>query len=81
MKGELENAKTEVQGIHYSRYIASWHNCGGSYYGSRFEEWLKANHCTDEEIRNIVIMAITGKMELERGRDEFVGAAEYIEHE
>ena len=62
---DLENAKTEVQDVHYSRYIASWQNEGGHYYGEQFEKWLKANGCTDDEINRIKLMATIGKLELE----------------
>lgn len=61
----FENKKTEVQGVHYSRYIASWQNSGGDYYGEQFEKWLKENECTDKEIDDIREMARCGKMELE----------------
>lgn len=79
MAKDFENAKTKVQEVYYSRYIASWWHCGGTYFGNQFEKWLKANGCTDEEISDIVVMATTGKMELEYGRDGFVGAMDYIE--
>lgn len=62
---ELENKKTEGQGIHYSRYIASWRNVGGKYFGLQFENWLKANGCTEKEINDITWMATCGKMEIE----------------
>lgn len=76
---DFENAKTEVQEVHYSRYIASWMLCGGDYFGEQFEKWLKANDCTEEEISHIVVMATTGKMELQEGQYGFVGARKYIE--
>ena len=69
----FENKKTEVQGIHYSRYIASWRNCGGaSRYGEQFEKWLEENGCTAKEIRDICEMAICGKMELEMTAGKYV---------
>ena len=59
----FENKKTAVQEVHYSRYIASWNNCGGGhYYGKQFAKWLNANGCTDSEIENILEMATCGKM-------------------
>lgn len=79
MKKDFENAKTEVQGVHYSRYIASWLICGGDYFGEQFKKWLEANGCTKEEICDITIMATTGKMELQYGRNGFVGADQYIQ--
>lgn len=68
----FENKKTEVQGIHYSRYIASWRNVGGDYYGEQFAKWLKANGCTDKEIDDIREMASCGKMELELTAKSYV---------
>lgn len=61
----LENKKTKVQEVHYSRYIASWHNEGGHFFGDQFIKWLKENECTDEEVNDICEMARCGKMELE----------------
>ena len=79
MKKDFENAKTEVQGVHYSRYIASWLIRGGDYFGEQFKKWLEANGCTKEEICDITIMATTGKMELQHGGYGFVGADRYIQ--
>ena len=79
MAKEFENAKTKVQGVYYSRYIASWWQCGGMYFGVQFEKWLKANGCTDEEINDIILMAICGKMELQYGGNGFAGANNYVE--
>ena len=62
----FENKKTVAQEVHYSRYIASWNNCGGDhYYGEQFAKWLRANGCTEREIDDIREMATCGKMELE----------------
>ena len=64
----FENKKTKEQEIHYSRYIISWIN-GGGYekydFSEEFEDWLKRNNCTEDEIRDIREMAMCGKMELE----------------
>lgn len=68
----FENKKTEVQKVHYSRYIASWNKCGGHYYGEQFIKWLKFNECTDQEIDDICEMARCGKMELEMTAKSFV---------
>lgn len=59
----FENKMTKA-GIHYSRYIASWKNAGGSY-TYLFEEWLKHLGCTDEEISDMKEMYNCGKLELE----------------
>ena len=64
---KFENEKTH-NGIHYSRYIASWRNAGGRVYGrgSIFEDWLKqTQELTDDEIHDIIEMATCGKLELE----------------
>ena len=72
MAKDFENAKTKVQEVHYSRYIASWRNEGGNYFGQQFENWLKANDCTEEEIHDIVFMATIGKMELEKSAVSYI---------
>ena len=79
MAKHFENAKTEVQGVHYSRYIASWLICGGDYFGEQFRNWLRANCCTEAEISDIYEMATCGKMELQYGSQTFAGAKKYIE--
>ena len=69
----FENKKTQNQGIHYSRYIASWNNVGGGhYYGDQFVAWLRANMVTDNEIAEIQEMATCGKMEFQVSAIEFV---------
>ena len=67
----LTNKKTEA-GIYYSRYIASWINAGGDYFGGIFEDWLKSEGCNEKEIREIVEMAICGKLELEKSAKFFI---------
>ena len=70
----FENKKTH-NGIHYSRYIVSWHNSGGLYYGSSFVEWLRTTQeLTDEEIHDIVEMATCGKLELETSAKMFLSS-------
>ncbi len=68
----FENKKTEVQGVHYSRYIVSWNNVGGDYYGEQFKRWLRMNCCTEKEIDDICEMATCGKMELEMSAKTYV---------
>lgn len=72
-----ENKVTQVQGVHYSRYIASWTHIAlkqmrykhasrfMTFHSEEFKEWLKANCCTDDEINDICNMAECGKLELE----------------
>ena len=69
----LENKKAKNTGIHYSRYIASWERVGGfRVYDERFEEWLRLEGLTDDEIQDVREMATMGKMELEKSADEFI---------
>lgn len=68
------NKKTS-EGVHYSRYIASWVNAGGyDKYG--FEEefilWLQGLHLTSDEINDIRFMATNGRLELERSVSDFL---------
>lgn len=64
----FENKTTKVQGIHYSRYIASWLNSGGSIHDARtdvFREWLESNELNQDEISRVMEMMTCGKLELE----------------
>ena len=73
VRSDFENSKTKIQGVHYSRYIASWNNAGGAdYYGEQFKNWLKANDCTEDEINDICFIAENGKMELELTAKKFI---------
>lgn len=66
----LENKKVKATGIHYSRYIASWRNCGDKY---GFEEWLETMpEITEDERRDIKEMYMCGKLELECNIREFL---------
>ena len=66
----LENKKVKATGIHYSRYIASWINCG-NHYG--FEDWLESmKEITADERRDICEIWMTGKLELENDIREFL---------
>ena len=66
----LENKKHN--GIHYSRYIASWRNMGGQYFDKEFIEWLISEGFTDDEARDVREMAMCGKMELETNAKMFI---------
>lgn len=72
MTTTLENKRTEVQGILYSRYISSWRNKGGDYFGKQFEKWLESNYCTKDEIAEMKFMATCGKIELEISAEDYV---------
>ena len=65
----------EVNGILYSRYIASWRNCGGQItYGhkSAWYRWLESMDIPEEIIWDITNMALCGKMELEDSAKKFL---------
>lgn len=73
----FENKKTK-NGIHYSRYIASWINACKElkvsiYFDDKFLRWLEFSERLDEEeINNIRNMAKNGKMELEDSAKSFL---------
>ncbi len=69
----FENKLTH-NGIHYSRYIASWLKVGGQiHYRGLFQKWLKEREqLTDEEIYEITEMARNGKLELQESALEFM---------
>ena len=72
----FENKKTK-EGNYYTRYIISWINtCIAMkqeiYFDNLFEEWLRNNGCTEDEISNIFRLATYGKLELERNAREFI---------
>jgi len=64
----FENKKTR-NGIHYSRYIASYmKECfkrGKRFWAYQFKEWLRTEQLSEQEIDDICEMADCGKMELE----------------
>lgn len=70
------NNKTEAHDIHYSRYIASWHNAGGDVNTIKgialFREWLKSIGLNDDDIALTMEMAMCGKMELEASAEAFM---------
>lgn len=70
----FENKKTAIGGIHYSRYIESWRNVGGRCEAFEyFDEWLKSEGLTDNEINDIHELCIcAGKFELEQSARPFV---------
>lgn len=53
-------------GIHYSRFVASWNHYGDGYNPIRFEQWLKSMELPEDVINEIRFMYENGKMELER---------------
>ena len=75
----FENKLTHT-GIRYSRYIASWTNAhkarlGSStptYFGTPFQNWLRSEGLDEDEIAEIIILACTGKLELETSARKFL---------
>ena len=72
----FENKLTH-NGIHYSRYIASWtktlrRNHMRPWFGTLFQEWLKTQGLTVEEIDEITLLAGNGKLELEESVQRFI---------
>lgn len=68
----FENLKTKKQGIHYSRYIASWRNIGGTHFDHQFKAWLKSEGCDENEVNDIYQLATNGKLELESSAFKFI---------
>ena len=71
--------KLSSKGIHYSRYIASWANEGGTFYRSGlwdFKDWLRSMNLNEEEIEDISFIATNGKMELEDSAAKFIENSE-----
>lgn len=65
--------KKSVDGIHYTRYIASWMRTvtNSSTYRD-FEHWLISLGLPQDDINNILEIARGGKMELEHSAENFV---------
>lgn len=65
-----------INGIHASRYIASWTNAGGElYYGEEvnyFYKWLLTIGLTEEEAKYVKHLATNGKLELENSAEKFI---------
>lgn len=65
-----------INGIHASRYIASWVRAGGAlYYGEdihNFYKWLLSLDITEDEAKHIKRLAENGKLELEVSAEAFI---------
>ena len=69
--------KLSSEGIHYSRYIASWRKTGRTITDKRapnsmFWAWLKSHGLSDEECWGICNLATCGKLELETDARKFL---------
>ena len=71
----FENRKTN-QGIHFSRYIASWKNAKGPDNRDLFRQWLETQNLKWDDILDILEMWSCGKMELEHDIEEFLSKKE-----
>ena len=75
MDDRWEN-KISSQGIHYSRYIASYmrelNDAGKPFLRGIFMIWLRKIGLTDEEVREIEFLATNGKLELETSARKFI---------
>ena len=67
-----------VEGIYYSRFVASWFNAnGGKLRRTAFRTWLNqlvinGRHLTEDEVREIYDFATNGKLELESNAIQFM---------
>lgn len=68
----LENKQVGNYEAHLSRYIVSWRHAGGKRFYDEFEDWLRSEGLSEEEIRDAVEMATMGKLELEVSAQAFV---------
>jgi hypothetical protein len=69
----------EIEGIYISRFIASWQKAGGNCRKDYplFKEWLESlvingRHLSDKEVRDILLLADNGKVELEMSARAFL---------
>ena len=66
-----------INGIHVTRYIASWIRSGGNLDSRKegiddFSNWLASLGVSDEDIDHIRFIATNGKFELERSAKQFL---------
>ena len=68
-----------IEGIHISRFIASWQEATGNCRKEKglFREWLKSlvingRYLTDGEVHDILFVADNGKLELEMSAKAFI---------
>lgn len=78
IKNELSSFENNyLNGIHVSRYCASWIKGGGERFNWRFKLWLKSlvingRRLTEDEIRFILNFAENGKLELQEHAKMFL---------
>lgn len=65
-----------INGVHATRYIASWLNVGGTFHSyedyDNFRDWLLSLKMKEDDAQNIVELAWMGKFELERNAEDFL---------
>lgn len=64
------------EGIHYSRFVASWTNVNGKIYRDEFMDWLRTieingKKMPEDVISDIAEMGCCGKLELEIQAKQF----------
>lgn len=80
MAADFVNARTEYEGVHYTRYIASWLKVGGSIDDcstERFRDWLRHHHVTEDEINDIELIMDNGRLELQTTAKEWLKKEPY----
>lgn len=78
IKDSFENVV--VNGVHASRYIASWFNIGGGkvkpgrngWKGSKLAEWLFSIGVNEDDAYRIYLLATNGRLELETSVKKFL---------
>jgi hypothetical protein len=65
-----------IDGIHATRYIASWLNVGGMLHSYKdydnFHNWLLSLNLNKDQAQDILELAWMGKFELERNAEDFL---------
>lgn len=66
----------QVEGIYYTRFVASWVKVNGKIYYDEFRGWLESlvingRHLTEDEVHDIVNLADNGKLELQENARAF----------
>lgn len=66
-----------INGVHSSRFIASWLRAGGKLNTGKdvsdFKKWLKSLGLSDEDVRQVWYLATNGKLELQENAKKFIG--------
>lgn len=83
IKDEFKN--DVINGIHISRYIASWCNAGGDLTRrkdlAKFKGWLRHLGLSDDQVTAVTILATNGKLELETDAKIWIETNDKMEKE